>query len=51
MQEYLIVRSGSVFYIVSVMTNMAKVNSYVFLSSFFEYWLNGSIGPKRHFVV
>ena len=47
MQEYLVVRSGSVFYIDSVMTNMAEVNSYVVLSSFFEYWLNDSIGPKR----
>ena len=47
MQEYLVVRSGSVFYIDSVMTNMAEVNAYVVLSSFFEYWLNDSTGPKR----
>ena len=47
MQEYLAVRYGSIFYIHSVMTNMDKVNAYVFLSSFFEYVLNGSIGPKR----
>ena len=51
MQEYLIVSSSSVFYIDSVMTNMAEVNAYVVLSSFFEYWLNSSIGAKRHFVV
>ena len=41
-QEYLIVSSGSVFYIDSVMTNMAEVNAYVVLPSFFEYWLNNS---------
>ena len=46
MQEYLVVRSGSVFYIDSVMNNMAKVNAYVVLSSFLEYWLNGSIRHK-----
>ena len=46
MQEYLVVRSGSIFYIDSVMTNMAKVNAYVFLSTFFEYGLNDSTGPK-----
>ena len=47
MQEYLIVSSGSIFYIDLVMTNMTKVNAYVVLSSFFEYWLNDSTGPKR----
>ena len=51
MQEYLIVSSGSVFYMDSVMTNVAEVNACVVLSSFFEYWLRSSIGPKRHFVV
>ena len=45
-QEYLVVRSGSVFYIDSVMTNMVEVNAYVVLSLFFEYGLNGSTGPK-----
>ena len=51
MQEYLIVSSGFLFYMDSVMTNVSEVNAYVFLSSFFEYWLNNSIGPKIHFVV
>ena len=46
-QEYLVVRFGSVFYIDSVMTNMAEVNAYVVLYLFFEYGLNESTGPKR----
>ena len=47
MQEYLVVISGSIFYIDSVVTNMAQVNAYAVLSLFFEYWLSGSTGPKR----
>ena len=46
MQGCLVVRSSSVFYIDSVMTNMVEVNAYVVLFSFFEYWLNSLVGPK-----
>ena len=51
LQKDLIVSPGFVFYIDLAMANMAEVNSYIVFSSFFEYWLNSSKGPKRHFVV
>ena len=51
LQKDLIVIPGSVFYPDLAMENMSEVNAYIVFSSFFEYWLNISKVPKRHFLV